>query len=112
MTQTDFKRALSAIHARLERIERLLTEHQAAPELFTPDAAARALSVSRKTVHRMKASRKLRTVPIGRRWRVPRSEVVRLSTPKPLPTRQQRLAPTESPREMYERGMAKLRKGR
>ena len=71
---------LAAIDARLQRIERLLEERNA--ELLTPDQAAKALNVSRKTVNRMKAAGQLRVVAFGRRWRVPRSEIQRLATPR------------------------------
>lgn len=100
-----------SLEQRLERLARgieLLTQRMEQPDLLTPDAAARALSVSRKTVDRMKASGKLRTVPMGKRWRVPRSEVVRLSTPRETrKTRRLPPAPYDAKAE-YEKTMHRL----
>lgn len=44
--------------------------------------AAKELGISRQTLWRMVRSGEVQTVPISKRKRVPRSEVVRLSTPQ------------------------------
>lgn len=97
---------LSAIDARLQHIEQLLEERAA--ELLTPDQAAKALNVSRKTVNRLKAAGKLRVVAFGRRWRVPRSEIQRLATPRETAkTRRLPPAPYDANAE-YAKGMRRL----
>lgn len=44
--------------------------------------AAKELGISRQTLWRMVRAGEVQTVPISKRKRVPRSEVVRLSTPQ------------------------------
>src|SRR5262245_26508969 len=64
----------------ITRLERAVSQPD--PELLTPKATALALSVSIKTVYRMVTRGQLRTVQVGRHWRVPRAEVLRFATPK------------------------------
>jgi excisionase family DNA binding protein len=99
-------KGFAAIDARLQRIEELLVGQ--ARELLTPDQAAEALNVSRKTVNRMKADGRLRVVVFGRRWRVPRSEVHRLATPNETAKTRQLPAPPYDARAEYEKGMRRL----
>lgn len=99
-------KGFAAIDARLQRIERLL--EQSSAELLTPDQAAKAMNVSRKTVNRLKARGLLRTIAFGRRWRVPRSEIRRLATPKETAkTRRLPPAPYDAKAE-YEKTMRRL----
>jgi len=103
---------LDAIAATLERLERQVPAAPAdQPELLTPRAAAAALSVSTKTIQRMVRDGRLRTVQVGRHWRVPLAEVRRYSTPKaaaPRPHRQRRAAEPYDARAEYEKGMKRL----
>jgi excisionase family DNA binding protein len=78
------------------------------PELLTPNAAAKALSVSRKTINRMKAAGQLRVVPFGRRWRVPRSEVLRWGTPREKARTRRLPPPPYDAQAEYEKGMRRL----
>lgn len=108
-----------------ERIEELFQEMrqmrglleqslQHRPELLTPKAAAAALSVSTKTVARMVQRGQLRTVQVGRHWRVPLSEVRRYSTPKQAAPRtsKRRAAEPYDVKAEYEKTMQRLGRGR
>lgn len=90
---------LEGLEAKLDRLLALVEgrAHAEQPELLTPKAAAAALSVSTKTIGRMVKAGKLRTVQVGRHWRVPLAEVRRFSTPKTPASR-----PTRRAAELYD----------
>ena len=82
--------ALEQIARRLEAlVERLERAGGGAelPAVLTPKAAARALSVSVKTLRVMIRVGDLQTCRVGRRWMVPREAIERLARPMPRPSR-------------------------
>lgn len=65
-----------------EDIQRLLTQVESAPpRALTLDEAGKALAVSTNTIRRMIRDGKLLSVLIGKRPRIPLSEVQRITTP-------------------------------
>jgi excisionase family DNA binding protein len=104
----DAENLTAEILTELRAIRRLLSKQAAPtdeqPDLLTPAAAARALSVSTKTIRRMVAAGTLRSVPMGKRWRVPASEVRRVSAMRAPTARGAKRAPPadESPRDVFD----------
>ena len=58
-----------------------------APMVYDLEQAAKLLGVNERTVRRMVATSQLLTVRIGRTPKIPRSELMRISTPKGLGAR-------------------------
>lgn len=109
---TTLEGRLDSIEAKLDALVERLRERAAQadqPDLLTPKAAAAALSVSTKTIGRMVRRGQLRTVQVGRHWRVPRSEVERFSTPKTkAPQPKRRGAEQYDVRAEYAKSMKRL----
>jgi excisionase family DNA binding protein len=79
------------------------------PELLTPVAAAKALSICTKTLREHIKRGLIRTVAVGKRYRIPRSEVQRFAAPKTAaPRGKRRAAETYDARAEYEKTMKRL----
>jgi hypothetical protein len=110
---------LTDVLEELRAIRRLL-EKQTAPAqtTYTNKDAAKRIGISPSTFALMIQRDEVRRVKVLGKWRVPESEIQRLSTPAPAPAARaggRRRAPLAEPmpsaQEMFERGMKRL-KGR
>ena len=98
---------LEDVRVRLERIEGRLAPRAA---LLSLEDAATALGVGATMMKRMVASGAVLTVALGRRRMVPASEVERLATPAPRPSRGPR--PRSSKANQDPRALDALLRGR
>lgn len=90
---------LRALSAKVDALAAAVKAPRA--ELLSPDAAAKALMVCTKTVRRLVAAGKLKTVKVGKRWKVPLAEVQRFSEPKERgPRAPRRVEQREAPEDV------------
>jgi excisionase family DNA binding protein len=107
-TLEGLAKKLDSIAEAIARLERTAPPPDQ-PELLTPKAAAAALSVCTKTLRAMIRRGQIRTVPVGKAYRIPASEVRRYATPKTAaPRRKRRAAEPYDARAEYERTMKRL----
>lgn len=96
VTDLDLRRLEQKLDAVLELLrEKEWGELSSGKYALSLSAAANALSVSLTTMKRHVRVGKVRTVKIGDRTLVPRSEVERLATPKQAPARRPKKQPVD-----------------